>query len=106
MTFRCNKGELGDCEEGIPIVTACTLVNMYADKSRNNIHVHYIATKLYYKGSGYATYLLYDLCRSGGLRTGTIIYPLFFTMNCYLTPTRSTPSVLNQETHVLKPDIL
>ena len=74
MTFRCNKGELGDCEEGIPIVTACTLVNMYADKSRNDIHVHYITTKFYYEGLGYATYLLYELCKDRRNNISFVLY--------------------------------
>ena len=68
MTVCCNKGELGEYEEGIHIVTACALVNSYVDTYRSNINVHYIATKLYYEGLEYATYLLCELCRSGGTR--------------------------------------
>ena len=65
MTFCSNKDELGECEEGIPIVTDCALVNSYADKSRNDIHIHYIATALYYEGLGYMTHVLCQPCTSG-----------------------------------------
>ena len=58
--YCCNKGESPQHDDNI-VVVACALVNGCADESKENLQVHYIATKVQYEGLGYASLLIYKL---------------------------------------------
>ena len=55
------KGEKPPEKDDHVVVVACALVNGYSDKSVESIQVHYITTKYYYEGIGYASKLISDM---------------------------------------------
>ena len=58
--YCCNKDESPPNDDNT-VVVACALVNGCADESKENLQVHYIATKVQYEGLGYASLLIYKL---------------------------------------------
>ena len=58
--YCCNKGESPQNDD-TKVVVACALVNGCADESKENLQIHYIATKVQYEGLGYASILMYKL---------------------------------------------
>jgi hypothetical protein len=57
----CEKGDQPSKEDAQVVVVACALVNGYSDKNKESITIHYVATKHYYEGTGYASKLLLDI---------------------------------------------
>ena len=78
-TYRCNKGERPQHDDNI-VVVACALVNGCADETKDNLQVHYIATKYHYEGLGCASILILKLLQHQKDRTANrliifVVYP-------------------------------
>ena len=59
--YLCDKVETKDVQDEDVNVVACDLLNGYADQTKEDIEVKYIATKIYYEGLGYASNLVLQI---------------------------------------------
>ena len=59
--YLCEKGETKDVQDEDIKIFKCALLNGYADQTKEDIEVCYIATKIYYEGLGYAFNLILQI---------------------------------------------
>ena len=59
--YLCEKGESKDVQDEDVKVVACALLNGYADQTKEDIEVNFIATKMCYEGLGYASNLILQI---------------------------------------------